>query len=195
MNIPEVTVASTPLPIITPKFLADTTLEVLSEEERLLPFGIRGFRECDVQFLLWRELALRGYEAETEEKRIDITIHDDRSMIAAIEVKGPWLAKTYRFPHSFADLCATDFKKHFYRIFALLPGQCYSLWIFTGKCEEKINGVFDKFLESASTAAPGCSVEWAGSQTLILKNPHPRWRVCKVYAIRVYKDNTEAAVV
>jgi hypothetical protein len=164
----------------------------LAEQERLLPSGIRGFRECDVQFLLWRELVLRGYEAETEEKRIDITIRDDRSMIAAIELKGPWLAKAYRFPHSFADLCATDFKKHFYRIFARLPGQCYSLWIFTGKCDEKIKGVFDKFLECASTAAPGCLVEWASSQTLNLKNPHPDFRFCKVYAVRVYKDNKDS---
>ena len=181
---------------LTPQFLADTILRLLSEEERRLPFGIRGFRECDVQFLLWRalllqwrELFLGAYEASMEEKRADIVIRNERKiMIATIELKGPWLAKTFRYPNEFADLCKTDFEKHFHQLSAGLPGQRYSLWIFTGENEEAIQSVFKKFLGVALTGAPGCSVESASSNVLCLSNPHPRWRKCGVYAVRVYSD-------
>jgi hypothetical protein len=180
---------------ITPQFLADITVCSLSEEERLLPFGIRGFRECDVQFLLWRKLLLLGYKASMEEKRIDIAIFDDQQMIAAIELKGPWLAKKFRFPNSFAGLFETDFGKLFCRISANLSGQCYCLWTFAGPDETAIQDAFDKFLECARTAAPDCLVESARSSLLNLdKHGDSRWRVCGVYAVRVYKDSTETAV-
>jgi hypothetical protein len=182
---------------LTPQFLADTTLHLLSEEERLLPWGFRGFRECDVQFLLWRELLIRGYNAFMEdEKRIDIAIRDDKEMIAVIELKGPWLAKNFRYPNEFAELAKTDFKKLFDRLSAGLPGQCYSLWIFDGESEGAIQTVFHKFLECASTAAPGCLVEDKASSGLLSlsKQASTRRRVCRVYAVRVYKDSPDAAV-
>jgi hypothetical protein len=187
--------------VLTPQFLADTVLRLLREEEWLLPFGIRGFRECDVQFLLWRalllqwrELFLGGYEASIEDKRADIAIRDDRkTLIATIELKGPWLAKKFRYPNEFADLCKTDFGKHLSQLSAGLSGQRYSLWVFTGENEETIQNVFDEFLAVARTAAPGCFVEPASSNMLCLSNPHPRWRKCRVYAVRVYIDSTDAA--
>ena len=166
--------------VLTAELLANTTLELLTKEEQLQPYGIQGFRECDVQFLLWRELLLRGYKAFMEnETKIDIAIRDDKTnnMIAAIELKGPWLARNFRYPSRWAGLAETDFKKHFYRLFAGLPGQCYSLWIFTGKDKEAIQRVFGEFLECARRAAPGCLVDQASSNLLNLSNPDPSWRI------------------
>jgi hypothetical protein len=194
MNISEITVSSVPF-TITPQFLADITLASISEQERLLPFGIRGFRECDVQFLLWRELVLRGCEAEMEEKLIDIAIFDNKQMIAAIELKGPWLARKFRYPNSFAGLAQTDFRK-LSLISEGLSGQCYCLWTFAGPDEKTIEDAFDKFLECARTAAPDCLAESARTTSLLNLDKHGniRWRKCRVYAVRVYHDSPAAVV-
>jgi|HubBroStandDraft_2_1064218.scaffolds.fasta_scaffold192427_3 hypothetical protein len=47
-------------------------LHLLSEEERLLPCGSRGFREWNTQFLLWRELLIRGYKAFMEDEKKNV---------------------------------------------------------------------------------------------------------------------------
>jgi hypothetical protein len=182
---------------VTPQFLADTTLHLLSEEERLLPYGIQGFRECDVQFLLWRELLRRYKETSLEKKRTDIVIHDDdKAVIATIELKGPWFAKGGpELIPEYAKAFKKNFEKHFDRMSLGLPGQCYSLWILTGENEGAVKEFFDKFLKHALTAAPDCLVDAANSSLLDLSNSDPRWRVCRMYAVRVFKDSPRTTVV
>jgi hypothetical protein len=199
MNLSEITVARVPVPVtFTSQLLADITMCSLSEQERLLPFGIRGFRECDVQFLLWRELVLRGYEAEMEvmeASKIDIVIGDKTNRVAVIELKGPTLARDFRAGTYYPSSARADFEKMVRRISAGLPGQCYCLWIFTGLEEKEVEGAFEKFLNCAQTAASDCLVEPAKSRLLDLpKHGDERWQKCGVYAVRVYKNSTGAAV-
>jgi len=172
-------------------------LDLLSKEEQLLPYGIRGFRECDVQFLLWRELLRRYKETVLEEKRTDVVVRDDKKeVIATIELKGPWFAKGRpELIPEYAKVFKKDFEKHFDRISLGLPGQCYSLWIFTGENEGAIKEVFDRFLKHACTAAPGCLVDPpASSKLLDLSNSVLRRRFCRVYAVRVFKDSLVTTV-
>jgi hypothetical protein len=139
---------------LTPKLLADATLQVLGAEEAFLKkhpvsYSTRKYRECYVQFLLWRELVGRGYNAETEDGYIDVTIRRDQLLVSAIELKGPWNVREAGFPTDCIRAASQDFRKHLDILARTDPVQCYSVWVLHGSEEARIQDTFLYICDSA----------------------------------------------
>ncbi len=175
--------------VITTRYLAETTLNLLAAEEVFLR-GLNGtrssrqYREYDIQFLLWRELVALGYDAWMEEKKIDIAIRDGSTLAEAIEIKGPWRASDVCSQSGRIDEVAKDYKKHL-KLLTAGRTSCFGVWILHGADESTISQAFGILLD---TALPGNGI-WVEpfiSQTMVLnRHPKSKSRVQSVCAAQV----------
>jgi hypothetical protein len=178
---------------IDSQMLAEITVQLLAGEEQFLgplhpPRSSRQYRECDVQFLLSRELLGRGYDVWQEEGKVDLTVRHGQNVIATIELKGPWTAKQFRNPDYLTSQCEEDFRKHSVRVLNCMPGECYSIWILHGPDEGRLEDAFARLVDKARKAAHLCSFETAISRSMPL-NQHPESdsRIQRVYVVGVHR--------
>jgi hypothetical protein len=147
----------------------------------------RQYREYDIQFMLWRELVCRSFNAFLEDKRRDVTVYDGlydgSNLRACIEIKGPWDAEEAAKNPRCLKQCLNDFKRQFRHLQKATGCYCYCLWLLRGpdKCtiEKAFKGIFNH-------ARSGANGEYHVAELMPL-NPHPlsSSRVLQAYIIDI----------